>query len=100
MDEQRSPAARKLSELALVRLLHELGPEQPFLVVLGGLVPELLARDGASPPSAQPSSRSASATATPPTPDRPATPHKRSKSHPPPTRPSCELTPWTWCSGS
>lgn len=33
------------SETALVRLLYELGDEEPFLVVLGGLVPEVLARD-------------------------------------------------------
>jgi hypothetical protein len=44
-DEQRSPAARARAETALVRLLHEMGDEAPFLVVLGGLVPAVLARD-------------------------------------------------------
>jgi hypothetical protein len=45
MDEPRSPQARARAELALVRLLHELGDHDPFLVVLGGLVPEVLAGD-------------------------------------------------------
>lgn len=36
-DEQRSPAARARAETALVRLLHEMGEQAPFLVVLGGL---------------------------------------------------------------
>lgn len=45
MDEQRSREARARAELALLRLLHELGDEDVFLVVLGGLVPEVLARD-------------------------------------------------------
>ena len=44
-EEQRSPAARARAETALVRLLHEMGDEAPFLVVLGGLVPAVLARD-------------------------------------------------------
>jgi hypothetical protein len=44
-DEQRSPAARARAETALVRLLHEMGDEAPFLVVLGGLVPTVLARE-------------------------------------------------------
>lgn len=44
-DEQRTPRARARAELALVRLVHELRDDQPFLVVLGGLVPEVLARD-------------------------------------------------------
>jgi hypothetical protein len=39
------PRAR--AELALVRLLHALGDEDVFLVVLGGLVPEVLASDEA-----------------------------------------------------
>jgi len=47
-DEQRSPAARARAETALVRLLHEMGEEAPFLVVLGGLVPAVLARDTTS----------------------------------------------------
>lgn len=45
MDEQRSRASRARAELALVRLVHELRDESVFLVVLGGLVPEVLARD-------------------------------------------------------
>jgi hypothetical protein len=44
-DEQRSPAARARAETALVRLLREIGDEAPFRVVLGGLVPAVLARD-------------------------------------------------------
>jgi hypothetical protein len=40
---ERSPAARERAELALVRLLWELRDEDPFLVVLGGLVPQVLA---------------------------------------------------------
>jgi hypothetical protein len=43
MDEQRSRETRARAELALVRLLHALGDEDVFLVVLGGLVPEVLA---------------------------------------------------------
>jgi hypothetical protein len=50
MDEQRSSTTRARAELVLVRLLHELDEEDVFLVVLGGLVPELLARaDGLIP---------------------------------------------------
>lgn len=45
MDEQRSRATRARAELALVRLVYELRHEDPFLVVLGGLVPDVLARD-------------------------------------------------------
>lgn len=45
MDERRSRATRARAELALVQLLHELGDQEVFLVVLGGLVPEVLARD-------------------------------------------------------
>lgn len=43
--EERSPEARARAESALVRLLHEMGEGAPFLVVLGGLVPAVLARD-------------------------------------------------------
>lgn len=50
MDEQRSRQTRARAELALVRLLYELGDEDVFLVVLGGLVPEVLARDEALVP--------------------------------------------------
>ncbi len=46
-EEERSPEARARAESALVRLLHEIGDEAPFLVVLGGLVPAVLARDTA-----------------------------------------------------
>lgn len=45
VDEPRSGATRARAELALVRLLHELHDEEVFLVVLGGLVPEVLSRD-------------------------------------------------------
>lgn len=45
MDEQRSRETRARAELALVRLLQALGDEDVFLVVLGGLVPEVLASD-------------------------------------------------------
>jgi hypothetical protein len=44
-DEPRSAETRARAESALVRLLHELGDDEPFLVVLGGLVPEVLTRD-------------------------------------------------------
>lgn len=50
MDEQRSRETRARAELALVRLLHVLGEEDVFLVVLGGLVPEVLAGDEAFVP--------------------------------------------------
>ena len=46
-EEERSPEARARAESALVRLLHEIGDEAPFLVVLGGLVPAVLAADTA-----------------------------------------------------
>ena len=47
----RSPLARGRAERALVWLLHELRDEDPFLVVLGGLVPEVLTQgDGATIP--------------------------------------------------
>jgi hypothetical protein len=45
MVESRSRATRARAELALVRLLHELRNDDVFLVVLGGLVPEVLTRD-------------------------------------------------------
>jgi len=47
MDEQRSRETRARAELALLRLVYELGDEDVFLVVLGGLVPDVLARDDA-----------------------------------------------------
>jgi len=40
---ERSPAARQRAEAALVRLVWELRDDDPFLVVLGGLVPLVLA---------------------------------------------------------
>jgi hypothetical protein len=43
MDERRSRETRARAETALVRFLHTLGDEDAFLVVLGGLVPEILA---------------------------------------------------------
>ena len=43
-EPERSPAARKRSEAALVALLHELGDFDPPLIVLGGLVPDILTR--------------------------------------------------------
>lgn len=50
MDEQRTRATRARAELALVRLAHELRDEDVFLVVLGGLVPDVLtAGDGLIP---------------------------------------------------
>ncbi len=45
MDEQRSRETRARAELALVRLVYTLGEEDIFFVVLGGLVPEVLASD-------------------------------------------------------
>lgn len=45
MVEQRSRRSRARAELALVRLLHDLRDEEVFVVVLGGLVPAVLARD-------------------------------------------------------
>ncbi len=50
MDEQRSRETRARAETALVRLLHALGDEDVFLVVLGGLVPEVLVSDEALVP--------------------------------------------------
>lgn len=50
MDEPRSRVGRARAELALVRLVHELHDEDVFLVVLGGLVPEVLARSDAQTP--------------------------------------------------
>jgi len=50
MDEQRSRETRARAETALVRLLHALGDEDVFLVVLGGLVPEVLTGDEALVP--------------------------------------------------
>ncbi|MDQ6776031.1 MAG: hypothetical protein M3071_07390 [Actinomycetota bacterium] len=47
MDEQRSRDTRARAELALLRLVYELRNEDVFLVVLGGLVPDVLARDDA-----------------------------------------------------
>jgi hypothetical protein len=50
MDEQRTRETRARAELALVRLVHELRDEDAFLVVLGGLVPDILtAGDGLIP---------------------------------------------------
>lgn len=45
MDEQRSRETRARAELALVRLLHALDDEDIFLVMLGGLVPDVLTSD-------------------------------------------------------
>jgi hypothetical protein len=42
---ERSPAARKRAEAALVRLVWELRDDDPFLIVLGGLVPRVLAEE-------------------------------------------------------
>lgn len=50
MNEQRTPEARSRAERALVQLLHELRDEEPFLVVLGGLVPEMLTGRASSVP--------------------------------------------------
>lgn len=44
-EEQRSAETRARAERALVLLLNELGEDQPFIVVLGGLVPEVLTRE-------------------------------------------------------
>ncbi len=43
--EERSATARARAEKALVRLAHELGEEAHALIVLGGLGPEVLARE-------------------------------------------------------
>lgn len=42
---ERSPAARALAEQALIWLLYELRDQELPIIVLGGLVPEILARD-------------------------------------------------------
>jgi hypothetical protein len=42
---ERSPAARALAEKALVRLAHELRDAELPIIVVGGLVPEVLARE-------------------------------------------------------
>lgn len=47
MDEPRSRDARARAELALLRFVYELRNDDVFLVVLGGLVPDVLARDEA-----------------------------------------------------
>ncbi len=44
-EEPRSRTARARAETALVRLLHELREDEPFLIVLGGLVPDVLTRN-------------------------------------------------------
>lgn len=50
-EPERSPHARARAERALVWLLNELRDEDPFLVVLGGLVPGVLTRgEGATIP--------------------------------------------------
>jgi hypothetical protein len=41
--DERSPAARQRAEAALVRLVWELRDDDAFLVILGGLVPQVLA---------------------------------------------------------
>jgi hypothetical protein len=46
MDEQRTRETRARAELALVRFAHELRGEDAFLVVLGGLVPDVLTAGG------------------------------------------------------
>lgn len=48
---ERSPAARQRAETTLIRLAWELTDDDPFLVVLGGLVPQVLAEaeDGVIP---------------------------------------------------
>lgn len=50
MDERRSRRARARAELALIRLVHELDDDRVFLIVLGGLVPDVLARRDAQIP--------------------------------------------------
>lgn len=50
MDEQRSRETRARAETALVRLLHALGDDDVFLVVLGGLAPAVLASNEAFVP--------------------------------------------------
>lgn len=53
MAEDRTRATRARAERALVRLLHELGEPEPFLVVLGGLVPDVLTEAGPDGPEHQ-----------------------------------------------
>ena len=50
MEEERSGEARARAERALVRLVHELDDEALMLIVLGGLVPALLAQVGTGVP--------------------------------------------------
>lgn len=50
MNEYRSRQARVLAELALVRLLHQLRDDDIQLIVLGGLVPQVLAAEDVSAP--------------------------------------------------
>lgn len=50
MDEPRSQQARARAELALLRLAHQLRYDDAFLVVLGGLVPAVLAQQDAQIP--------------------------------------------------
>lgn len=45
LDSERSRAARKRAEDALVLFIHELGNFEPPLIVMGGLVPDILTRD-------------------------------------------------------
>jgi hypothetical protein len=47
---ERSPAARLLAERALIWLIHELGDIDLPIIVIGGLVPEVLARDAEPAP--------------------------------------------------
>ncbi len=50
MDEKRTRETRARAELALVRFAHELRDDDAFLIVLGGLVPDVLAAgDGLIP---------------------------------------------------
>ena len=53
MAEERTRQTRARAELALVRLVHELGDDAPFLVVLGGLVPDVLTGGGEAVPEHQ-----------------------------------------------
>lgn len=53
MAEERTRETRARAERALVRLLHELGDKEPFLVVLGGLVPDVLTEDDPAVPEHQ-----------------------------------------------
>jgi len=51
MDEDRSSETRARAETALVRLLHQLGPDSITVTVLGGLVPAVLAEAVEGAPS-------------------------------------------------